>query len=473
MASGNKDLRSFLEQVENQSNLLKISKPVDVREEAPALCSETTSPILFENLPGHDGFRLADCLVRDRIHQGIALGCNSEDVIAHYASISGRGPGKVKTVKDGPVKEIIWTDKEADLTRLPVPIHSEGIEVPHLDLKPEDFATPVISGSIGVTKNPDSQVQNCFFTMAKVVGPQRAHCYVFSPHTWENIKIHQARGERCPMALVIRCHPIYELAAAYTGPHPGFGELQIAAAMLDETIPLVDCETVNLQVPANAEIVIEGLIDPDVQRYLTTAAHTDTHAPFFSEEPFFDITAITMRKNPIYRHIQATRFTDHHSICEFITAPMLMNVLRGKGLNVHDVAVPLHSALNCAVIQMTASAREEVREALLNGMALPFFPRLTIAVDEDVDIYDMNDVMYALSIRVDPGADIMTVDGIRSFNLEPIGLPIAGMEDTILRSGSRLGIDATKPPLSQPEERIKFERLTARGEGKIKLEDFL
>ena len=141
--------------------------------------------------------------------------------------------------------------------------------------------------------------------------------------------------------------------------------------------------------------------------------------------------------------------------------------------HVHDVAVPLHSALNCVVIQMTANAREEVREALLNGMAMPFFPRLTIAVDEDVNIYDTNDIIYALSIRVDPQVDIMTIDNIRSFNLEPIASPISGMEETILRSGSRYAIDATKPPLSQPDKRIQFERLKARGENKVFLKDFV
>lgn len=275
------------------------------------------------------------------------------------------------------------------------------------------------------------------------------------------------------MALVIGCHPAYELAAVYTGPHAGFSELHIAASMLAKTVPLINCETVDLQVPANAEIVIEGHIDAEAGRYLTTAGHTDTHSPFFSNEPYFDVSAITMRSDPIYRHIQPTRFTDHHAICEFITAPMLFNILKSKGINVHDVAVPQHSALNCAVIQMTANVTEEVREALLNSMALPFFPRITIAVDEDVNIYDMNDVMYALSIRVNPALDIMTVDKIRSFNLEPIALPIPGMEDTILRSGARLGIDATKPPLSEPDRRIHFQRLRARGEGKVFLKDFI
>lgn len=126
----------------------------------------------------------------------------------------------------------------------------------------------------------------------------------------------------------------------------------------------------------------------------------------------------------------------------------------------------------CAVIQMTANAREEVREALLNGLTMPLFPRLTIAVDEDVNIYDMNDIIYAISIRVDPKVDIMTVKDIRSFNLEPVAAPIAGTEETILRSGSRYAIDATKPPLSQPDKRIQFERLTARREGRVFLKDF-
>ena len=473
MKSNTEDLRSFLREVELKGELLNITRAVNVWDEVPTLCSQTEVPTVFENLEGHGNWRLADCLLRDRVHQGIALKCPPENVISHYASLTARGPGPTELISDSPVNEVIKTGNEIDLNELPVPVPSEGIEVPHLELKPSDFATPVISGSIAITRHPDTGVHNCFFTMAKVVGSNRIHNYVFSPHTWENIRAWEAIGERAPIALVIGCHPLYELAAAYTGPHPGFSELQLAAGMLGESVALTKCETIDLQVPAFAEVVIEGLIDPETQQYLTTAAHTDTHAPFFSQEPFIDVSAIRMRSDPVYRHIQPTRFTDHHSICEFITAPMLLNILRGKGLNVHDVTVPLHSALNCAVIQMTANAREEVREALLNGMTLPFFPRLTIAVDEDVDIHDMNDVMYALSIRVDPATDIMTAEGIRSFNLEPISTPISGMEDAILRSGSRLGIDATRPPLSQPERRVQFERLRARGEGKIWLKDYV
>ncbi len=473
MKTSTEDLRSFLDDVDSRVKLLRVSKPVNVQDEIPALCSEITVPTVFESLAGHDSWRLTDCLVRDRVHQAVALKCSADEVITHYGNLTARGPGEIELVEDTPLNEVTLSGDDVDLDTIPVPIPSEGIDVPHLGIKQADYATPVISGSIAITRHPETGVHNCFFTMAKVIGKNRIHNYVFSPHTWENIRAWEARGEKAPIALVIGCHPVYELAAAYTGPHPGFSEIQLAAGMLGEKVALTQCKSIDLQVPAFAEVVIEGSVDSNTAQYLTTAGHTDTYSPFYSQEPFIDVSALRMRSDPIYRHIQPTRFTDHHSICEFITAPMLLNVLRGKGLPVKDVLVPLHSVLNCAVIQMTPGAREEVREALLNSMTLPFFPRITIAVDEDINIHSNDDIMYALSMRVDPEKDIMTVDGIRSFNLEPISKPIKGMEDSILRSSSRLGIDATRPPLSQPEERVHFERLRARGEGKVKLKDFV
>lgn len=473
MEHDSQDLRSFLQLLEERGELSRITKPAEVASQIPALCSQTPRPILFENMPGFGGWRLADCLLRSRKLQALALNSPQDAVIPWYAERSAQGPGPICTVGDGPVKEVIWRGEDASLQRLPVPMPSEGLEVPHLKLKPEDFRTPVISGSIAITKNPETKIHNCFFTMAKVHDARRAHCYIFSPHTWQNVAAYQARGERAPMALVIGCHPAYELAAAYTGPHPGFGELQIAARLLGAPVALTRCESVDLEVPAYAELVIEGYIDPEPAPYIHTSAHTDTHTPFISSEPFFDVTAISMRRDPIYRHIQPTRFTDHHAVCEFIIAPMLFNILKGKGMDVHDVHVPLHSCVNCAVIQMTAGTREEAREALLTSMAMPFFPRLSIVVDRDIDIYDMNDVLYALSIRTDPARDIVTFDGVRSFNLEPIAQTIPGLEDSILRSQARCGIDATKPPLTQPRERIYFERLTPRGGREVRLEDFL
>lgn len=467
------DLRSYLEEVEKQDAVDRVSKAVDLYTELPALCSEARRPILFDNIEGYPDWRLADALLTNREHQAIALRSTPERVIQDYADCMLKGPGQLVTIDTGPVKEIIWQGRDADLTKLPAVTPSEGIEVPHLNLQPADFHIPTISGAIIITKERGTDLQNCSFSMVQVAEAQRGQCYLFSSHTWRNIESYQSHQEPIPMAMVIGCHPAYELAAVYTGPHPGYSELNMAATLLGEAVPLVPCETIDLQVPAYAEIVIEGHLEPTPGPYIHTSAHTDTHSPIIGEEIFFNVTAISMRKQPIYRHIQPTRFTDHHSICEFYIAPLLYNTLRSKGINVHDVRVPMRSSINCAVIQMTANCREEVREALHTGLSMPFLPRMIIAVDEDVNIHNTDDLLYALAIRTDPAKDTILMEDVRSFDLEPLGEMIPGLERTKLRSGSRWGIDATKPPLNNPERRIQFERLRARGEGKVSLKDFV
>lgn len=466
-------LRTFLGEMESRGELHRIRKEVDPHSQLPALSSESDKPILFENIKGYSGWRVADCLLRFRRHQAVALDCSEENLIPDLAIKYMMGAGKTRLVDDGPVKELIWKEDEVDLSRLPASTPSEGIDVPHLGLKARDFHIPTISGGFAITKDPVTKVQNTLFPSSPIVGPRKLQFYVFSTHTRENIKRHRLMDRRAPMALVLGCHPAYEVAAVYTGPHPDYGELEIAGRILGETIEMVPAETVDLEVPAHAEMVIEGYIDPEVGEYINVASHTDTYAPIKSRQPFLDVTCITMRKNPIYRHIQPTRWTDHHALCEFIIAPMLYGILKGKGLKVRDVAIPLHSAINCAVIQMTPRSEEDVREALLTSMTLPYMPRLTVAVDEDVNIQDPNDILYALSIRVDPARDVLTLDGLRTFEEDPLGKRIRGREKEITTSIGRLGIDATKPPPCRPAERILFERLQARGEKKVKLKDFV
>jgi len=84
-----------------------------------------------------------------------------------------------------------------------------------------------------------------------------------------------------------------------------------------------------------------------------------------------------------------------------------------------------------------------------------------------------SDLLYELAIRVDPARDLLHIDAVRSFNLEPQSNEIPGLPGALLRSGGRYAIDATKPPLSEPERRILFERLSARGDEVVRLEDFM
>ena len=366
---------------------------------------------------------------------------------------------------------MIWTGEEARLSRLPVPIPSEGSEFPHLDITQEDFHVPAISSGMGVTRDPEGNL-NTFFTMAKVIGEQRIQFFMLPGHTARNVQAWQDRGERCPMALVIGCHPAYEIGAAYTGPHDGFSELNLIAGLIGGAVPTIKAQTLDLQIPALAEIVIEGYIDPNKAPYLHASSHSDSYAPILSMEPFFDVTAITMRNRPIYRHIQPTRFTEHHSLAEFITIPPLFAMLQAKGLPVKDIHMPLHSCGNCAVIQMTANNPLEVREVMQTAMANPMSPRLTIVVDEDVNIYDMGDVMFALSIRADGRNSLESFCGTRGLP-EPLTTLINSPADIQALPNNRWAVNATKPSLAQPNRRAEFVRLRARGEGKVALADFI
>ncbi|MEH6471590.1 MAG: UbiD family decarboxylase [Halopseudomonas sp.] len=468
------DLRSFLKDADDAGLLLNVDKPVDVETQIAALCSETKRPTLFNNLPGFDGFRLTDCLTRFRPTQALALGLPLDQpglVMPGYLGKLAQGPMPTVTLDDAPVKEVVLTGDDAKLSRLPIPVPSEGTDFAHLGIKQNDFHVPTISGAMGVTRHPDGTL-NTFFTMAKVVGERQIHFFLLPGHTQKNVDAWAELGQKCPMALVTGCHPLYEMGACYTGPHPGFSEFNLISTLLGAPVPMVKAETLDMEIPALGEIVIEGFIDPQRTPYLHASSHSDSYAPIFSLEPSFEVSAITMRKDPIYRHIQPTRFTEHHSLAEFISMPPLFKMLMDKGLPVRDIHMPLQACGNCALIQISANNPAEVREVMQTAMANPIAPRLAIVVDEDVDIYDMYDVLFALSIRVNGILDIEGYNGVRGLP-EPLTMLINGPEDIQMLPNNRWVIDATKPSLAEPNRRQEFVRLQARGEGQVKLADFL
>ena len=470
------DLRSFFKDVDEAGLSLHIKKEVDVREEVPALCSETFKPTMFENIKGFEDFKLVDGLTRTREMQKFALGfdCENGEVIPNYAKMIAKGPGPTVTIEksDAPVKEIIWTGEDAKLSRLPIPVPSEGYDIPHLAVKKEDFNVPTISGGIVITKDPNTDIQNTFYSMAKVVDEQKIHTFMVASHPNAHLAAYIEKGERCPIVYAIGCHPRYEFGAAYGGPHEGYSEFNIISTLLGEAVPMVAAETVPLEVPAYAEIIIEGWIDPKREPYLHLSSHMDTHAPFFTNEPHIEITAITMRKKPIYRHIQPTRFTEHHTLSEFAGAPLLYLAFVQNNLPVHDVSFPIHAGINCMVVQMTAATNAQVKAVMEIGMNAPIVPRLTIVVDKDIDIYNIEDVLLAVATRADCRTGLSTQPN-GSGMMESLNTLVNSRDDIQALPNPRWAIDATKPALDEPERRMLFERLQARGEKSVRLEDYL
>ena len=457
------DLRTFLDEID--SEVLRIHKEVDPLTELGALCSQSGGPILFENLKGHPDWRVCDRLLGARKLQAAALRTTSDRLLQDAGTRIARGRGESRIVEDGPVKEVRIRGEDIDLQALPVGIHSQG------------DGGRYIGAGMCVTKDPSTGIQNQAFYRIQVTGRNRARFAVGRRTGWAHYTQYEKAGEPMPMAVVIGHHPAYEIASTFTAAHPGFEEFELASSLLEETVDFVRCETVDLRVPAGAEIVIEGIVPPKVR---------ETEGPFgeytgymgpSGQSPVFEVKTITMRKDAIYRHLNASRFTDLQVLSTFLNEVRTYRNLQEVhgGTRILDVHIPDWAGLT-AIVQMVPEFEGHSRAVLLAAMGLHRQIKVVMVVDDDVDIHDPKDVLWAMSFRVNPARDIITVEGTRGYKLDP-STPEAGREDragvTDAYSPGVMGIDATKPSLKRPADRALFERVRPVGEGEVFLENFV
>ena len=145
---------------------------------------------------------------------------------------------------------------------------------------------------------------------------------MFSPHSKRILQKYHDQGKAAPMAVVIGHHPCFEIATNYFGPHDTYSEHQLAASLLGETVDMVSCETSGIDIPAHAEMVIEGIIEPGAVE--DEGPFCEFHGIYSSgvaKKPAFDVTAITMREDALFRHLNATPYTDHQNLCHIFSFP--------------------------------------------------------------------------------------------------------------------------------------------------------
>jgi len=417
---------------------------------------------MFENISGFPGWRICDLLVKDRKRQAIALKTTPENVVAVLAEKINKGPGRTRTVASGPVKDRVLKGKKASFRAVPFCVHH-----------PRDGG-PYIGSGMCVVRDPDTGHQNVAMHRIHIKGARHAAVSLFSPHSKAILKKYEDMKKPAPMAIVIGHHPCFDIATNYFGPHDTWCEHDLAATLLGETVEMVQCENSEILVPAHAEIVIECEIKP---------GETELEGPFGefhnyyasepAQKPRLDIKTITMRDDAIYRHINSTPYTDHQPLAVLPGEARLFDQLRRKGIAVHDVFIPPWGGLFVTIIQMTGIVEEMVRETLMTAVFSPalMLSKTVIAVDDDIDIYDAQDVMYALGTRVNPETDIITVNGTVGLPYD-LSLPEIP-EAPPLRRGAKLAIDATKPPVTKKEMRDRFKRIDPKGWGKVFLKDFI
>ena len=454
-----KDMRSWIAELEAADELIRIDKPVDPLTQMGALLYQSREKALyFENLP--NGWRSLGQAPANVRHAAIAFDTTEEKLIPLVASKLGENIEPVM-VDDGPVQEIVLNKGEFDLAELPV--HVAG----------QRDGGPVIGSGLVITKDPDTGQRNMSFHRLQIKGKDKSGILLYPRHSWKNYLKYQARNEPMPVAVMIGHHPMYYAAAATTAAY-GEDELAVAGGYLGDAVRMVKCKTVDLEVPADAEIVLEGHIPPNIREPEGPFSEfQDYYVTGTGDNPIVEYQCMTRRGDAIFKNLQNGSEMEG---CVFHKVPMgatIFNRLQtvGGGPDVHNVAVM--PGVFGLVVQMTPRYYGEAKNIMMNCLSGEYqHPKLVIAVDRDVDIFNHTEVLWALSTRVNPERDAVTIPGTHNHAMDA-SLPELGAAGTNLwqRFGSKMMIDATIPPPADKEARDMFERIRPINP-ELKLEDF-
>ncbi|MBI2881267.1 MAG: UbiD family decarboxylase [Candidatus Tectomicrobia bacterium] len=457
-----KDLRTFLEELEAHDMLRVVQSPVDPATEMGALFDQSDRPILFENVRGYEGWRVCGELMTKRESQALALGCDPRDVVRELVRRYRKGLVPFEIVGDGPCKEVVWKGDDVDLLRLPVIKHSE-----------KDGGRTIGAG-MNYTRDRETGIGNLAMLRMEVQDRNHTGTLLVPRHTYRHFEQYEAAGEDMPMAVPIGHHPLIDVAVNWTVPY-GVDEFELAGALLESPIPMVRCETLDLVVPARAEIVIEGKLLAGVRRREGPFGEFQcSYASGTGENPVFEVSAVTMRRDAIYRHCQATNFVEHQSLNGLPMEAHLYERLREVGgyADVHDVHCAPCGGQFVILIQMTPHYEGEVKNILMGALSSAYLhPKVAIAVDEDVDIHKPEEILWAVGTRFNPATGVVLVEGTRNHPMD-VSLPqISPPGARWQRVGGKIGIDACRPSTFRREERETLERTVPQGQGRVFLKE--
>jgi 2,5-furandicarboxylate decarboxylase 1 len=456
LTADNQSLRGFLETVETKfpEEFLRIRAPVKQHLETTSVIFEldriNRSPVvLFEKL---EGFSMP-VVTNIAGNRRLLASCLGVDVAQLPNTFRERCQNYIapEIVSRGAWDEVVLEGDDVDLTKLPIP---QQFTV--------DAAPYITAGQI-TARDPITGIDTTGFHRLMLKGKNRLGVSLHSRRRmYEFHRRAEEMGKNLPVAIVIGNHPLHYMGSmAYAYP-PNVRKFDIIGGLFGEPYRLARCGVGDLEVPAGAEIVIEGEILANVHEPEGPFGEFTGYASFRSTQNVFVASRIRMRKDAYFHSVTAGMARDHILISCITREGEILNALRKNMPNVRAVHVP-HATCGAfmAIISMKKVSEGEAKMAMLTTLGAELYTKYVIVVDEDVDIYNMEDVMWAIATRVHAEKDVLLMPGVKSAIIDPTS-------DPKTFTVTKMGIDATAP-LGEGFA----ERLTISDEQRARARDIL
>jgi 2,5-furandicarboxylate decarboxylase 1 len=447
-----KGLRDYLNVLEKNDELVVVNKKVNPLH-VSALISDTNKAVLLKDVDGYD-MSIVGGLVRDAHKIALGLGCR-HDEIGQRLLAAMQNPIETVTVKDAPLKDIIIKEKDIDLTLLPQVMQHEKDGGPYI--------SSGVQFAVHEKWGKDAGMYRHMFRTRNTMGVDfnsPNDIRLFYSEAYE-------KGKPLEMAVAIGLHPI-ELFAANCSAVTGLYEMTIAGGLRKEPVEMIRCETIDVEVPANAEIVLECEVLP-------TGWTTD-------EGRYGEFHGISgdVKKNPVVKVKTITRRKDaifHSLIMPWevygLGAPnrelLAYNILKAARLRPKAIRTTVGSCNFFELIVSLDHPKPGEGKAAITALMAMMGVKLITVVDDDIDIYDDEQVRWALALRMQADKDVVIVSNLQAKHVDPSvrssELPKGQMPTT-----SKMGIDATIP-VGIP--RKAYERLQYFNPDNVSLSDYL
>ena len=457
-----RDLRDFIAQLEQLGELKRVSLPVSPHLEMTALCDRTLRAggpaLLFENPTGHSMPVLANLFGTTR-RVALGMGVNDVSELRQFGEVLASlkepeapkgfkelmGLGSLvktlwnmapKELRSAPCQDVVWEGKDVDLARLPIQ-----------HCWPDDVA-PLITWGLVITKGPHKARQNLGIYRQQVLGPNKvilrwlAHrggALDFREHCALN------PGKPYPVCVALGADPATILGAVTPVPD-SLSEYQFAGLLRGSRTELVKALGSELRVPASAEIVLEGHIYPDAAHasgfeHALEGPYGD-HTGYYNERdwfPVFTIDRITQKREPIYHSTYTGKPPDEPAMLGLAMNELFVPLLQRQYPEITDFYLPPEGcSYRLAVVQIKKAYPGHARRVMFGIWSFLrqfMYTKFIIVVDDDINVRDWKEVIWAMTTRVDPTRDTLLVDSTPIDYLD-FASPVSGL-------GSKMGIDAT------------------------------